>query len=290
MTVCVAALAADMKAIVCVADKALSYGGGHIQWDADSGKITKLNPSGSLVMLSDAGSGPRVLTKLFEKGDDIGGKKRSATVAICEAQYRLAVDDLVEATFLRPRLLSRTQYVAAATGAGANDLIRGLADEIRCFDMKCDLLVCGFDIDRVPFILDVKSPGIATDMTLTGFQAIGSGWDRAVARLLFGQYKRKHPVEKVLYDCFDAKANSEMPSGVSYEWDAVVITGGKAHQVPPEIRDLIATVWGRHNRSPFDEFDPKEHAKVPKDWREKLQAFSNSIIVRSASQTSAGRQ
>lgn len=85
MTVCVAALASDMKAIVCVADKAISYGDGYIQWDADSGKITKLNPSGAVVMVSDEGHAPRVLARLFERAGEIGGKKRSETVALCES-------------------------------------------------------------------------------------------------------------------------------------------------------------------------------------------------------------
>ncbi len=279
MTVCLAAVAADMKAIVCMADKALSYFGGYVQWDADSSKITRLNPSGSLVMVSDEGNGPRVLAKLFEKGGVVGGNKRSESAAVCEEQYRSAVDDLVEATILRPRLLTKEKYLMAATGASANDLVRGIADEMKGFDMKCDLLVCGFDIDRVPFILDVASPGIASDMTLTGFQAIGSGCDKAVARLLFNEYKRTHPIERVLYDCFDAKANAEMTSTVGYEWDAVVIVGGKAHEVPKDTKELIEAVWGKANRSPFDRFDPKEHRTVPQDWRERLAKYSRSLII-----------
>lgn len=277
MTVCVAALAADMKAVVCVADKALSYGG-YIQWDADTGKISKLNPSGSLVMLSDEGHGPRVLTTLFDKASEIGGNKRNLTITTCEEQYRSAVDELVEAKFLRPRLLHKDDYLKAITGDKANDLMRGLADEIKQFDMACDLLVCGFDVDRVPFVLSLESPGIATDYTLTGFHAIGSGWEKAVSRLLFSEYKRTHPIERVLYDCFDAKANAEMVPGVGYDWDAVVITGGKSHDVPKDIKELIETVWGKANRSPFEKFDPKEHEKVPKDWREKLEKFSSSLI------------
>jgi 20S proteasome alpha/beta subunit len=281
MTVCLAAIAADMRAIVCIADKSLSYFNGHIQWDADSSKITKLNPSGSLVMVSDEGNGPRVLSKLFEKGDVIGGKKRSETISVCEEQYRMAVDDLVEATYLHPRLLDKTKYVNAVTGASANDLMRGIADEIKQFDMGCDLLVCGFDIDRVPFIIYVNSPGISVDMTLTGFQAIGSGGDKATARLLFNEHKRTHPIERVLYDCFDAKANAEMNSSVGYEWDAVIIVGGKAHDVPKKIKELIEARWGKANRSPFDKFNRKEHLPVPSDWKEQLEEFSHLLITAS---------
>ena len=42
MTVCVASLSDNEKCIVCVADKALSYGD-YIQWDSDCSKIISLH-------------------------------------------------------------------------------------------------------------------------------------------------------------------------------------------------------------------------------------------------------
>lgn len=279
MTVCVAALAAKTDAIVCIADKALSYGD-YIQWDSDNEKILQLNPGRSVVMYSDEGNGPRVLDKIFEKASELSGKPRDHVIRVCEEQYKAAFDDLIEATFLRPRLITRQQYTAAITASQMNDMLRSLADEIKTFDIKCDLLICGFDGDEVPFILDIQSPGIARDMTQVGFQAIGSGWEKAISRLLFSEHKRNHPIERVLYDCFDAKANAEIAVGVGYEWDAEIILGGKlgSHIVPKEIKELIEKVWGRYQRSPFEKYDPKEYEKgPPKDWREKLEMFSNSI-------------
>jgi hypothetical protein len=285
MTVCVAALAAKKSAIVCVADRAVTYDGA-IQWDSsDSGKIITLNPSGSVVMISDEGDGPRVLDKLFEKASEIGATKRATVRSSCEEQYRSAVDDLVEAQFLRPRFLDRGKYTIAITAPKVNHLMRSLADEIKNFDMNCDLLVCGFDIDRVPFILDIGSPGIARDMTVTGSQAIGCGWEKAMAHLLFAEHESQHSIERVLYDCFDAKAHAEMTPGVGYEWDAVVIMAGKKHEVPKEIKELIELAWGRFNRSPFEKFDSKIHNKVPKEWQEKLEQFSRSLVTPSGSQT-----
>ena len=65
MTVCLAALAAQSNAVICVADKALTYGD-RIQWDAEVGKMYTMNPSGLLVMMSDEGNGSRVIGTLFE--------------------------------------------------------------------------------------------------------------------------------------------------------------------------------------------------------------------------------
>ena len=98
MTVCLAALAAESKAVVCVADGALTYGD-RIQWDADIGKMYTVNPSGLLVMMSDEGNGSRVISKLFEGATKLQPKSRTNIVGACEEQYRAAVDDLVEAKF-----------------------------------------------------------------------------------------------------------------------------------------------------------------------------------------------
>jgi hypothetical protein len=277
MTVCVAALAAETKAIVCVADKALTYGN-YIQWDSEGGKIIKLNPSGSLAMFSDEGTAPRVLTKFFERGNDIGKNKIGETIAICEEQYGLAFKELAESKFLKSRLLKPEDYQKAVTSPDVNRVISSIADEIKEFDMECYLLICGFAIDNVPFILQVVSPGIATDMGMTGHHAIGAGGSQAISRLLFSEHKREHSIERVLYDCFDAKVNAEMVISVGYEWDAVIVTRSNAFVVPPEIKEIIEKVWGKYSRSPFDKFNPKEHWATPKKWKERLEEYSKSLL------------
>jgi hypothetical protein len=55
VTICTAAIAADSTVIVCIADKALSYGQ-NIEWDADSSKITTLDNNKSLILMSGSES------------------------------------------------------------------------------------------------------------------------------------------------------------------------------------------------------------------------------------------
>jgi len=144
MTVCIAALAADFQAIVCVADKALSYGD-YIQWDSDSSKIIKVNPSGTLLLFSgEEEPSSKVLAKFIAKGKDLWRRQRDSIIRVCEEQYREAVGELVEAKFLSHRLLNSAKYLTAITATSVNDIMRSLADEIKAFDMQCDLLVCGF--------------------------------------------------------------------------------------------------------------------------------------------------
>lgn len=279
VTICVAALAASYKAIVCVADKALSYQE-QIQWDSDGSKMITINPSGTLLMFSgDELPISKMTAALYAKGKELWYKQRPSIVKICEDQYKGVLDELVEGTYLTPRLLKRTDYTAAITGTSINSYIKDLAEQIAAFNPQCDLLVCGFDSLGTPFILDIKTPGIASDMTMTGFQAVGIAWDKAVARLLFSEHKRTHSIERSLYDAFDAKAFAEMSQGVGYAWDAMVILENGFHEVPEDIKKLIEKVWAKENRSPFDNYNPKEDEKgPPKDWKKRLSDFSLSLF------------
>jgi hypothetical protein len=283
MTVCVAALAAKTDAIICIADKALSYGG-YIQWESDSEKILPLNPGGSVVMYSDEGNGSRVLERIFEKANELGSKPRDHIIKVCEEQYKAAFDDLIEASFLRPRLLTRKEYRAAITAPEVNHLIRSLADEIKEFKMGCDLLICGFDETPAPFILYATSPGIVTDMTQVGFHAIGGGWEQAISRILLAEHKREHPIEQTLYDCFDAKANAEIAVGVGYEWDAEILVAGRGTLVPKKVKQIIEQVWTCKSTSPFDD-DVDDEDVPPKRWRHILKVFGETCLKPSTSQT-----
>jgi hypothetical protein len=278
VTVCIAALAADFRAVVCVADKALSYGD-YIQWDSDSSKIIKVNPSGTLLLFSgEEEPGSKVLAGLITEYKELWHKDRPHIVKTCERQYKEALDELLEAKFLAPRLLKRSEYLSAITGATINEYMHSVAKEIDKYQMQCDLLVCGFDTIGTPLILELKHPGIATDMTITGFHAIGSGSEKAVARLLFSEHKRTHSLARTLYDLFDAKANAEMAVGVGYEWDAVIVMENGFHDVPENIKELIESVWAKYNRSPFETYNPKEDKKgPPKNWQSVLNDFSMSL-------------
>jgi hypothetical protein len=281
MTICVAALAADFEAIVCMADKALTYGD-YIQWDSDSSKIIKVNPSGTLMLFSgDEEPSSKVLAKFIARRGELWKKERDSIVGVCEEQYSAALNDLLEAKFLRSRFLDRKEYVKAITATAVNDIMRSLADEIKGFEMGCDLLVCGFDHFDTPFILDLRHPGIATDMTITGHQAIGSGSEKAISRLLFSEHKRTHSIGRTLYDMFDAKANAEMAIGVGYEWDAVLIQRNGYHDVTDKIKKLIERVWVKFSRSPFEKYNRKEDMEPPpKNWEEELDSLIAALVAK----------
>lgn len=277
MTVCIAALAQESKAIVCVSDTAISYGD-TIQWDSDSTKVFELNSSGTLVLF--AGSEEltsRVLGRVVAKADEIGDDIPQ-TRKVLEMEYREALQELIEARCLAPRLLSREDYIKSISQQEINPFIRGIADEVKAFVPDCALLVCGFDKEKRPFILFIDGPGTVTDMTITGFHSIGSGWEKSISKMLYSEHKKSHSIARVLFDTFDAKAFAEMSVGVGFNWDTWVITAErKAHKVPEKIDLIVEAAWADHDRSPF-ELREKDDISPPKNWKSQLARYCETIM------------
>jgi 20S proteasome alpha/beta subunit len=277
MTVCIAALAQESKAIVCVADTAISYGDS-IQWDSDSSKIFELNPSGTLVLFAGGEEATsRVLGKVISRADEIG-KDIAETKKILEDEYKEAVEELVAAKFITPRLMTKADYIKATSLPEINSYIRGIASEVQNYVADCALIVCGFDDKNRPFILTVDAPGVVSDMTTTGFHSIGSGWEKSISKMLFSEHKKAHLLGRAMYDIFDAKAFAEMAVGVGFNWDTWVITSDrKSHKVPDKIDLLVEHLYGEHERSPFDKPE-KDDEPLPKNWRSQLDKYCKSIM------------
>lgn len=279
MTVCVAAISSNGPCIVCIADKALSYGE-YIQWDSDCTKILELRNKAVVMMSSDSESHATKLVRHLANIEDLSCNRYDLIKQI-ERQFSGAYSDMQETEILTPQTLSRETYIGAITGDTVNEHISGIARKMENFNLLCDALICGYDEDKSPYILHAVSPGVVTDFTNVGFHAVGSGAEKAVSQLLFSEHKRTAGVPRTLYECFDAKAHAEMAVGVGYEWDACFVTSEGPKPLLEEAKPLIDQVWAKANRSPFQKGREKDDTKSPpKDWRRQLsEACARSLQV-----------
>ena len=195
------------------------------------------------------------------------------------------VERAVTAEFLTPRPLKRSEYIRAISGPEINQYFEDLADDIAHLEVECDVLLCGFDKHRESYLVDLAYGEVPADVTRNGFAAVGSGFEKAVSRLMLSEWKLSYPVDRVLFDAFDAKANAELAVGVGHEWDAVILTSEhKRHEVPKKIKDLIESAWAEWTRSPFHVKEKLELRPPPKDWKEQLQKYVESITPPAAQQ------
>jgi hypothetical protein len=289
VTICAAVLAANSKAIVCIADKALTFDSGQeggpplqsIQWDSDSTKIVPLNQKGILCMFAGGEDGvSRVLSKLLAR-DTLGATVEEIKKTV-EDDFKESIEEIVQIRILNPNLLTKGQYILAMSGQSVNPFIRSLAERVDNFDLNCEMLICGFAASGEPFILYAVSKGLVDDMARTGFQAIGSGWPYVHARLLWSRHERAHSVGRVLFDIFNAKASAEMDPHVGFDWDAHVIIlhkDGPSHvTISKKWKKMVEAGWRLYDRSPFEKRNPREDLPDPKPtWKQQLIEYGDSL-------------
>jgi 20S proteasome alpha/beta subunit len=293
MTICAAALAAKSKAIVCVADKAITYGD-IISWESDVTKIVQLAHPGCVLMMSGSEeSTSRIISELASLeslGNTVAEIKKK-----CEKTYQKCVQEILDQKFIYPRLLTRAIYEQAMSKENVNAVIQGISAEMAKYVVDwidCSLLVCGFDSKKSPFILNIAAPnGIVTEMTSSGFAAIGSGFEYTQARLLFLSHERSDGLDKALYDIFDAKASAEMVNTVGADWDsAVVYLCGdeiKVKFTEDKIDELIERAWFHSAAlSPYEKREEGHPDPPPRNWKGKLKKYADDLLAPTPSDSS----
>jgi hypothetical protein len=273
MTVCVAALAAGGGCIVCVADKALSYGN-DVTWDSDAKKIIPIGTLAGQACALTAGK-DRYLTRLLRKITPFDGYcgPLEYIVDFLEEKYKECLTEMQDIEILTPKMLTRAQYISAISKSRVNSFFANLKNEADQFSQEfdCELIVCGFAQTISPYILSVVPPGVVVDCTNNGILAAGTGAEKAMSRLLFVEHKRTDGIAHVIYDCFDAKANAEMSAFVGYDWDTVLVSRTRIRPLLSSAKSLLDKVWAKRNRSPFKKKrEPDDLPDPPTNWEMRL--------------------
>ena len=295
MTVCIAAIAAQSKAIVLVADKSVSYlderGNVRQRFDVAFEKIRQLKAPGWAALISgpmDFGVNVAQLADAnfyVEAGatatDDNGIVILRPLSEHMKSAYQICRRQEVIDRVLAPRLLSK-EWFDTKVNEGASkkndDYFLEIESLVANFDNTSSILLCGFE-NGSPEIHLVVNPGVLGSETPTGLAAIGIGQDTALNRLYALETDPRNLLSKVLYDCFDAKeACSQSLSEVGREWDAFVVTDGQVVKVPEELQVLIEQVYDNYAKSPFPVIGGSETPEPPPNWRRQLEEFSEFII------------
>lgn len=248
VTVCIAALAENSKAIVLVSDKALTIG--WLQDDTDIQKIIPVGNTGWMTLISGRVSRCNTVIRRVEEAinNDTNISKTPSKIAMYFGQkYREYRDELIDETILAPFRL--TSDLWAKRNQSLLPLSDKLAYEIqtnmREFNVECELIICGFDEYKKANIIKVGHPGISYNVTNEGFCVIGSGHETAIGRLLWQKWTRKDNLQEVIYEVFDAKAHSELIHGVGTSWDGYVIRYGlKPKKIPSKIKVPVEKLFG----------------------------------------------
>jgi hypothetical protein len=285
MTVCIAAIAAKSKAIVCIADRALTFAGVSASAQTDSGvtKIVDIPGTHWCAMFSgdDLTFPERVLGLVAN--DLVKGKPNQCDRAKIEAVVKTAFETCwnreVEDEVLKPKILSIASLTADPKDARLLDstYLSALAGEIADYRHICSMLFCGFDLTG-PHVFMARTPCQIVPCDWQGFQAIGAGEETARNHLIWSEFDKDDSLEGVLYDVFNAKVATEVLQGIGYAWDwRIIIAGQKPKPLPKRVDRLIDRAWETLNHSPYAPALSKKE-RAPANWKKMLSKFANELL------------
>lgn len=289
MTVCVAALAKDSRAIVMVADKALTYGD-NVYRPAMTGEtgIVKMLPLGDSGWNALVAGSPTFADLVVRRAANVASADPDVANSVTEMMecvkraYQQEREQAVIDEVLQPRLLTKELFVARDAKMLPLDstYLIDVANRIAQYNCDCSLLVCGFDGSNEGAIFTVNNPGVAASHALAGYGAIGIGDEIAISRLLWRQAEAEDDVDVALYQVFEAKAHAELIQGVGGSSDAWVMTPGRTAKVEPETIELLEMVFISASSIPFKPrpgwYEPQS---PPPDWERKLKRFMRKLML-----------
>jgi hypothetical protein len=285
MTICIAAMAAESKAIVCIADRAVTYasttGGPASQADDAAKKIIQLGQTGWVALVSgDLPFAQKVTDRISASLAEIDAPTRTEMQAFVREAYKDCLQEEVIDRVLTPNLLTLADFINRPTSLLPLDTKYTLeiAQRISDVDVDCALIVCGFD-SRGAHIFKVRNGGGIEPCDLEGYAVIGGGEEASRSRIIWSEMDRSEDLGSVMFDVFDGKVAAEILQGVGYVWDWKILVADKLPQdVPDKIDTLIDRLWISSNRSPYSRKLDKRRVP-PIDWKKILSAYASEVLA-----------
>ena len=155
MTICIAALADG--AIVCIADKMLSFGD-HSEWDSDVTKIHRV--AGTHVLFAGGLSESQSVIEAFHVATGNTKYYYTGLAQVLESAYKKTYSQAQDTNILHKAGISREKYEDAISSPNVvSQPIFYVFNEMREFTFECDIMMCGFDAAPAAYIVSISPPG-----------------------------------------------------------------------------------------------------------------------------------
>lgn len=282
MTVCIAAMAAESKAIVCIADRKLTYPGYGGNSESDSAILKIIDLPGhwcALFSCQNLTFPKRVLDQVESK---LTGKTDVSLIEMETAvkqSFETCWWDEIEDHILKPILLTRADFAQRPTTQQPLDrsLVVKLAKEMSEYKQICSIIFCGFE-GNTPHIFTASAPLDVDPSDWEGFAIVGEGLETARNQMLWNGYEKDDTLPEVLYEVFNAKVATEVLQTIGYEWNwRILVPGKKPEPLPDEIDKAIDKLWIEHNLSPFSRKSRVKPEQVEK-WKKDVKDFTDGVL------------
>lgn len=283
MTVCIAAIAAKSKAIVCIADRALTFTGWAADSVTDSGvsKIIDLPGNWCALFSCESLTFPkRVLGRVTQAVSNMPTVTLQDMETAAKSAFSQCWWEELEEQILIPLHLKKDDWVSRSKDVQPLDsgLVARITDKMLEHKQNCSIIFCGFE-GTTPRLFVVSTPCQFDDYDWQGFAIVGEGIETARNHRLWANYDPEDSLAAVLYDVFDAKVATEVLQKLGYAWNwRLLVAGKKPEPVPKDIDKLIDRLWIESNRSPFSKKSKIMPATI-EEWKKNIRTFAAGTLA-----------
>jgi 20S proteasome alpha/beta subunit len=224
VTVCIATLCDQGKAIILASDKMVGIG--YVEAELDNSKMQMIHPHWCMMIAGQD------IAPLFELAD-LARAEMPPTIEVpldvvmevIQRNYECIRMKRAEAVYLKP--IGWTIERFNREGSASLPNFQEIQSQLRDFELSVQLLVAGFDRKLNPpgklFTIVSDDRGIPRRYDIPGFAAIGSGAIAAEYMMHFKDVSPKLPIRAAVYYTLEAKYFGEYASGVGPRTDMIVL-------------------------------------------------------------------
>jgi hypothetical protein len=223
MTVCLAALCEEGKAVVLVADKMV--GKVYVEAELQISKLQLIHPHWFLMMSADD------ISPLFDLADrardELAPTKDAPLETVMEVlqrNYEVIRMKRAEAVYLKPIGWTIERFTREGHTLPNYETIQF---DLAGYELRVEVLIAGFDKKLTPpgkiFTMASANKGIPARCDIPAFAAIGSGATVAEYMMFYRDVHQMLPVRAAVYYALEAKYFGEQASGVGGGTDLYVL-------------------------------------------------------------------
>lgn len=245
MTICIAAICDNDKALVIATDRMISASFLALEFEHPDAKIDELAKTciglsaGEALSVTELWDGTRERIQQF-KSPSIKAVAESAKDQFIDMRQRRA-----EELILKPRGIGFNEfYQHGIIQHLPQDLAMTLDNNIQRCEVPITAIVAGIDSTSA-HIYGITDPGIATCYDRLGYHAIGSGETHALLHIISANHQRTNDINHTVFAVYEAKRHAELAQGVGKVTDMVVIIAGNIRKISSEEQEQLGSIYSQ---------------------------------------------
>lgn len=246
MTICIALLCEQGKAVVVASDRMVS--GSDIEFEQNTMKIDELSNSSLALTAGSAIEHVDLLREcisVVNRQSSLGVYQIAETVKDSFARLRIK---RAEETSFKPLGLDVQTFLQSQSSLSPDFVLR-LTRSLEVAELDLEHIIAGVDQSGGHIYL-VEDPGISSCFDALGFCCIGSGQHHATMTFVRAGYSPSTPLRNALYLAYQAKRDAEVAPGVGSRFtDLAYVTAEKGIVFCPEdLMKRLETVYGKNRQ------------------------------------------